>query len=54
MSKYQYEAFESDGAFLFPQCAYVAYVKGSCGDDICRYGATPDEAIENLREALED
>ena len=51
---YEYEAFESEGAFLFPKLAYVAYVKGSCGDDICRYGPTPEAAIENLRQALED
>jgi hypothetical protein len=54
MTKYEYEAWESDGAFLFKQCAYVAYVKGTCGDDPCAHGATPEEAIENLREMLED
>lgn len=50
----QYEAWESDGAFLFPQFAYVAYEKGCSGDDTCAHGATPEEAIENLREILED
>lgn len=52
--KNEYEAWESGGGFLIPQMAYVAFVKGSCGDDICAHGATPEEAIENLKEMLED
>lgn len=39
---------------LFPQFAWVAYEKGSCGDDLHARGATEEEAIENLRELLED
>lgn len=50
----QYETFISDGATLFPQLAYVAYEKGACGDDPHAYGATPEEAVANLREILED
>lgn len=50
----EYEAFISDGASLFPLQAYVAYEKGACGDDVHAYGATPEEAIENLRELIED
>lgn len=49
----QYETFISDGATLFPDQAYVAYEKGACGDDIHAYGATPEEAVENLREMLD-
>ena len=50
----EYETFISAGASLFPDEAYIAYEKGACGDDTHAYGATPEEAIENLRELIED
>ena len=50
----QYEAWESGAGSLLPKLAYVAYEKGCNGDDTCAHGATPEEAIENLREILED
>lgn len=46
--------YDNCAAILFPQLAWVAYVKGSCGDDTHARGATPEEAIENLKEMLED
>jgi hypothetical protein len=49
----EYEVSLSDGATLFPLLAYVAYEKGCCGDDLCGYGATPTEAVANLRDLLE-
>ena len=49
----EYEVSLSDGATLFPLLAYVAYEKGCCGDDPCGYGATPTEAVTNLRDLLE-
>ena len=52
--KKEYEAWESGGGFLFPQLAYVAYEKGCDGEDPCAHGATPEEAIANLKELLED
>lgn len=42
------------GAGLFPQLAWIAYKEGSCGDDLCEYGATPEGAIENLKMRLEE
>jgi hypothetical protein len=50
----EYQTSISDGATLFPQQAYVAYEKGACGDDPHAYGATPEEAVANLREMIED
>lgn len=51
----EYEARKSDGASNFFQFDYVAFVKGEDSeDDICAHGATPEEAIKNLRELLED
>jgi hypothetical protein len=44
----EYEVWESGAGSLLPKLAYVAY------DDTCAHGATPEEAIENLREMLED
>lgn len=41
------------GAGLFPQFAWIAYEEGACGDDTCGYGATPELAIEELKELLE-
>lgn len=41
------------GAGLFPQLAWIAYKEGSCGDDFCQYGPTPEKAIEYLKEALD-
>ena len=41
------------GAGLFPQLAWIAYREGSCGDDFCQYGPTPEKAIEYLKEALD-
>jgi hypothetical protein len=41
------------GAGLFPQLAWIAYEEGACGDDTCEYGATPEEAIANLKDVLE-
>ena len=41
------------GAGLFPQLAWIAYEEGSCGDDHCEYGPTPEKAIEYLKEALD-
>lgn len=49
----EYETFISDGATLFPNLAYVAYEKGACADDTHAYGATPEEAVANLREMIE-
>lgn len=42
------------GAGLFPQLAWIAYEDGACGDDTHEFGATPEEAIENLKERLEE
>ena len=53
--KREYETnYDTCAAGLFPQFAWVAYEKGSCGDDLHARGATEEEAIENLRELLED
>ncbi len=41
------------GATLFPQLSWIAYKEGSCGDDFCQYGPTPEKAIEYLKEALD-
>lgn len=55
MKKIEYITRESGGAFLFPQLAYIAFVKGKDDEtDLCEYGATPEEAIENLRELVEE
>lgn len=40
------------GAFLFPSLAWIAYEEGACGDDLCAFGATPEDAVENLKERL--
>jgi predicted RNase H-like HicB family nuclease len=45
--------YNYSGASLFPQWAWIAYQEGACGDDACAYGATPEEAVENLKEALD-
>ena len=51
----EYEtSYDTCAAGLFPQLAWVAYEKGSCGDDLHARGATPEEAIENLKEMLDD
>jgi hypothetical protein len=51
----EYIARPSDGAANRKEFDYVAYVKGQdCGDEVCEYGATPEEAIQNLRDLLED
>lgn len=44
----------SIGATLFPRLAWIAYEKGACGDDVHDYGATPSEAVENLKLKLEE
>lgn len=55
MTKFEYITRESGGAFLFPQFAYIAFVDGRDGDgDVHAYGATPEEAIDNLRDLVED
>ena len=51
----EYISRPSDGAANRKEFDYVAYVKGEdCGDEVCEYGATPEEAIQNLRDLLED
>ena len=51
----EYIARQSDGSSGRREFDYVAFVKGQdCGDEVCEYGATPEEAIQNLRELLED
>jgi hypothetical protein len=51
----EYETRESGGGFLFPQWTYIAFVKGAdCETDPCGYGPTPEAAIEDLCEILED
>ena len=51
----EYIARASDGAANRAQFDYIAFVKGEdCENDICEYGATPEEAIKNLRELLGD
>ncbi len=55
MTSMEYIARASDGAANRSQFDYIAFVKGEdCEDDICEYGATPEEAIKNLRELLGD
>lgn len=50
----EYETnFDSCAASVFPQFAWVAYQKGCSGEDTHARGATPEEAIENLKELLE-
>ena len=46
-------SFNNYGGILFPDMAYVAYIQGSDGEDPCEYGATPEEAIQKLKETLE-
>lgn len=41
------------GATLFPKLAWIAYREGSCGDDLCAYGKSLEDAIENLKERLD-
>jgi hypothetical protein len=53
MTKYE-TSYDTCAAGLFPQFAWVAYEAGACGDDTHARGATPEEAIENLRELLEE
>jgi hypothetical protein len=53
MRKYETH-YDDCAASVFPQLAWVAYEEGACGDDIHARGATPEEAIENLREMLDD
>ena len=51
----EYIARQSDGSSGRKEFDYVAFVKGQdCGDEACEYGATPEEAIKNLRELLGD
>lgn len=45
--------YNTHGAILFPDSKWIAYEEGACGDDPCAYGATPEEAIENLKERLD-
>jgi hypothetical protein len=51
----EYEAYRHEYAYLCPPTeAYIAYEKGHDGDDTHAYGATAAEAIENLRDLIED
>jgi hypothetical protein len=51
----EYETtYDTCAAGLFPQLAWVACKKGACGDDTHARGATPEEAIENLKEMLDE
>lgn len=53
MKEIEYITHESGGAFLFPQFAYIAFVKGKDSEtDLCGYGPTPEKAIEELRERM--
>ena len=45
----------SDGSANRRDFDYIAFVKGEdCENDICEYGSSPEEAIQNLRELLGD
>lgn len=55
MKEIEYITHESHGGFLFPQFAYVAFVKGNDSEtDLCGYGPTPEKAIKELCELLEE
>lgn len=45
--------YNTHGAILFPLEKWIAYEDGANGDDPCAYGATPEEAIENLKIRLD-
>lgn len=46
--------YNLSGATLFPKLAWIAFEEGGCGEDVHAYGATPDDAIENLKMKLEE
>lgn len=46
--------YNSLGAGLFPQLSWIAYERGSCADDTREYGATPEAAVANLKQLIED
>ena len=47
-----YEVWETDNPLRLAQYRFIAVPKGGCAEDDCGYGATPEEAIEHLREVM--
>jgi hypothetical protein len=47
-----YEVWETYNPLHLPDHWYIAVPKGGCAEDDCGYGATPEEAIEHLREVM--
>jgi hypothetical protein len=48
----EYEVWEGDNPLRLSQYRFVAVPKGGCVEDDVGYGATPEEAIDNLREIM--
>lgn len=49
-----YEVWETYNPLNLAQYRFIAVPKGGCAEDDCGYGATPEEAIEHLREVMGD
>ena len=47
-----YEVWETYNPLNLAQYRFIAVPQGGCAEDDCGYGATPEEAIENLKEIL--
>ena len=47
-----YEVWETYNPLNLAQYRFIAVPKGGCAEDDCGYGATPEEAIEHLREVM--
>jgi len=47
-----YEVWETYNPLNLAQYRFIAVPKGGCAEDDCGYGATPEEAIEHLKEVM--
>ncbi|NBS70186.1 hypothetical protein EBT31_14930 [bacterium] len=47
-----YEVWETYNPLNLAQYRFIAVPQGGCVEDDCGYGATPEEAIEHLREVM--
>jgi len=47
-----YDVWETYNPLNLAQYRFIAVPKGGCAEDDCGYGATPEEAIEHLREVM--
>jgi len=47
-----YEVWETYNPLNLAQYRFIAVPQGGCAEDDCGYGATPEEAIEHLREVM--